>query len=165
MQRPLDRNRVCGVACEHLGPGVVWRPARYCRQRLGVLPQVKRVLQDIEREGAVRQAAVGQPGEERVDQDGAVDVADALPQLAGEAATHGVAPRARPLSALMTAPSNYARRRRVPQIRVRSASRSVQRVPGTDGTDRTGSVNHLRFTDAAVGVTAAAGDAEALSPA
>ncbi len=59
-----------------------------------------------------------------------------------------------------------------PQIRARSASRSVQRVPGTDGTDvrcsqerpaasgRTGggSGNHLRFTGSAVGVTMAVGE-------
>src|SRR5262249_33918479 len=94
VQGPLDGDHLGGVAAEHLDPGGVRRAARHGRERLRVAPQVNRVLQHVEREGVLLQAAVGQPGEERVREDGTVDIGGPLPQLIGEAVTHRAAPSA-----------------------------------------------------------------------
>jgi hypothetical protein len=85
VKRLLDGDHACCVAGEHLGSGSVWCAAGDRCQRFCVSRQVQCVLHDMEREGVMRKAAVGQPGDKRVGQDGAVDIGDALPQLAGEA--------------------------------------------------------------------------------
>ncbi len=88
VQAHLDRDDAGGMPGEQLRSSGVGCLARHVRQRAGILPQVERVLDDIEDEAVLRQAAVCQPGEERVRQDGTVNVGDAVPQLAGETIAH-----------------------------------------------------------------------------
>ena len=92
MQGPLDGDHVGGVAGEHLQSRGVRRPGGHLRQRLRVSPQVKRILHHVERERVRLQAAVGQPGQEWVREDGGVDAGGPPPQLAGETVTHRAAP-------------------------------------------------------------------------
>src|SRR5215470_11161044 len=94
-QRPvqglLHRDRVRRVPREHLGLRRHGRPAGHAGQGPGVAAQVDRVLHDVEREGVMREAAVGQTGQERVRQDRVVDTRHTVPQLSTEAVAHRVA--------------------------------------------------------------------------
>src|SRR5207249_10169868 len=86
MERPLHLDRLGRVAREEQDL-VLARPARG-QQREGAreLAQVERVLHDVEAEGGLVEAAVGEAAHERMLEDTAVDGGDRRPELAGEAA-------------------------------------------------------------------------------
>jgi hypothetical protein len=92
VQGPFDGHDVRGVAGEHLDRGRIRRAAADRREGLCVAVQVQRILHHVEHEGVLRQAPVGQPGQERVRQYRVVDVRRSLPQLAGEAIGHEPGP-------------------------------------------------------------------------
>jgi hypothetical protein len=91
MQGAFHHHGVFSMVAEHNHGVVGGRLRRQQGQPTAKVAQVERILHGIEPKGIIWQGAIGQPGQEGMRQNAAINLRNALPECLGKGG-HGVAP-------------------------------------------------------------------------